>query len=279
MATWPAGIEIGDSRIAAGEPITEDLMKDYRDRDDECLDYIQASAGYQNWVAQAHLKSSTEEQSIAAGAIPGVLIFVNVGEYGFYPRVHSSSDAGGSDMSIGVDLGINYGVNSLAYVTQVYVSGGAGANPTYAKIRYVQASRNEPVVWIKRDKANSEILGLHFDPECIGFGQIFDPDLHELFCLQLKNNKAFCKKLFKDYHHSGDSFLMQVQSALDSGALTLKGSAQPRLPKTDEAHEKMKAGGMLAPYLISKSGAAPALYAPDVRLVDFHYDPTREVKP
>jgi len=34
MATWPGGINIIDATIAVGQPLTEDLMHDYRDRDD-----------------------------------------------------------------------------------------------------------------------------------------------------------------------------------------------------------------------------------------------------
>lgn len=33
MAVWPAGLDIADGSIAVGEPLTEDLMHDYRDRD------------------------------------------------------------------------------------------------------------------------------------------------------------------------------------------------------------------------------------------------------
>lgn len=36
--TFSAAIEIADSRIAAGQPITEDLMHDLRDRDQEAAD-------------------------------------------------------------------------------------------------------------------------------------------------------------------------------------------------------------------------------------------------
>lgn len=38
MATWPAAIDIGDSRLVTGEPLTADLFKDYCDRDDELQD-------------------------------------------------------------------------------------------------------------------------------------------------------------------------------------------------------------------------------------------------
>jgi len=36
--TFPAGMQIADARIAAGEPITQDLMHDFRDRDQDAAD-------------------------------------------------------------------------------------------------------------------------------------------------------------------------------------------------------------------------------------------------
>lgn len=44
--TWPAGIAIGDARIAPGEPITSDLMTDYRDRDDYIQGLFDDAAGH-----------------------------------------------------------------------------------------------------------------------------------------------------------------------------------------------------------------------------------------
>jgi len=56
--TWPAGIDITDGRIAPGEPVTSDLMTDYRDRDD----YIQGL--FDNVTGHSH--------TAAAGAGPKI---------------------------------------------------------------------------------------------------------------------------------------------------------------------------------------------------------------
>jgi hypothetical protein len=59
MATWPAGIVIADSRIAAGEPLTEDLMTDYRDRDDYLNDLYFGALGQ-----IAHFKGTALDQAV-----------------------------------------------------------------------------------------------------------------------------------------------------------------------------------------------------------------------
>lgn len=61
--TWPAGIAIGDARIAPGEPITSDLMTDYRDRDD----YIQVLFDNNGAIGHTH-NGVGEGPNISAGA-------------------------------------------------------------------------------------------------------------------------------------------------------------------------------------------------------------------
>jgi len=61
--TWPAGIDITDGRIAPGEPVTSDLMTDYRDRDD----YIQGL--FDNVTGHGHTGAAGDGPTLDASSL------------------------------------------------------------------------------------------------------------------------------------------------------------------------------------------------------------------
>jgi len=281
MATWPAGIEIGDSRIAAGEPITEDLMKDYRDRDDECLDYIQASAGYQNWVARNHLKSATEEESWTGAS--GHKELTDVDQYGFWPRMKGGGATHDTDGTTKVTS--TFYTPGVAYITVIHFSATAGKT-IYANFTYIQASRNHPTIWLLFDDTGG-LVSSSFRPETCGYRHGW-PDFYEdglpagwsIKVIELMRSLELREHLFRNYSKADESFLWQIHLGLLTGIITLKDPCEPLLRNMKETEKQaMKEAGLGASYHVGKTDAAPSLYVPEAQVVDFEFDPPREVKP
>ena len=281
MATfaWAAGLEIGDARIQPGEPITSDLMMDYRDRDEQLRDLFDDlgqpastghnhdGAGYGAAVPSGGLWS-TYAAALTQGAGGGNHQFA-LGHSVFWPSIKHS----GANLS-DVRVASAYAVPA-DYVWNCHLQ--TGANSLFVRFRYVQASRDYPVVYLCREKTTGHVKHAHFHPEGAGYDHPFGdyrkglpPEL-EIVAIELKRSSELCEHLYKN-HTNENCFLTQIMLGVWTGAIELKGHADPLMPKESAGSQWLWDNGFRDPYDIVKSDAAPALYAPDVKVVDFAFD-------
>jgi hypothetical protein len=266
-----AWVTISADRTDAEKPLSEVLMDDVRTD----LDALFDGSAFSGSIGQGALKSTTEEESQALGSGNDIVeTFSNVGAYGFYPRIKVSGVNKGECFIRGDD-GNDWGTS---YTTQIYMKNTdvAGTVTYYAIIRYIQASRNEPVVWLVQE-SDGNISGIHFSPECCGYDTPWPnhprKDSIKIFAIELKRSPELCKHLFKNFGKAGESWCWQIGLAIHEGLIHFKSQTDPLLPNmTDKQRRWMIDNGLDHDYDVSKTTSAPALYHPDVKVLDFSFD-------
>lgn len=176
-------------------------------------------------IAQGALKTTTEEVSVT-NANTNVTLS-NVGSYGFYPQI--KSDSAGRNMTVQI---ANAYSSLTSYATIVFIS--IVVDTGFAQFRYVQASRDEPVLWLLREKVTGLQLASSYQPECGGETHPFNDingeplnDTHEILCLQLNDNILLRRHLEENAKQYG--YLWQLHLGLYTGQIKITGNANPRL--------------------------------------------------
>jgi hypothetical protein len=260
-------VSILSTQTDANSPLNQPLFDALRGNDEYFYDILVTTG-----IAQGNLKTSTEEESEALGAGVGQNeTFSDVGEHGFGPRFKS-----GTANCDYYAYPISTTNASTSYGTYVYLY--AVDNQTlYAQIRYIQSSRNCPVVWLKRNTITGDIVGIHFSPECGGYESPFKAagqDLAdmEVLALELDRSPDLKKHLFENYGKAGGSWCWQIGLGLFTGAVTLGNTASPIAPDmTAEQKQWMIEAGYDKPHHVNMTDAAPALYSPEVKVVSFDF--------
>lgn len=285
--TWPAGIQIADGRIAPGEPITSDLMHDYRDRDD----YLQGL--FDNVTGHSHTGAAGEGPMLTQAAIGGAAVGFAQLKLTFGDHVISPVGAGAQNQQF------RYGPNNagfspqfaivgtLADVTAVYCrfivnNIGAGASPgvtnspynfihmqytagaslpdLVARAYFVQASKDNPTVFILRHKITKEIIAGSFTPEIL-----WKDDLHP-FCHYDNNTDYECVAIELNRSEILKRFL--YLNTVD----TIAGVSQPmvQLIRSEKIEFKEKA----SPITPEEEGRC--LHGPNIEVCSFDYKATPE---
>jgi hypothetical protein len=222
-------------------------------------------------VGQGELKTSTEEESSGATA---TVTFASVGSYGFYPQVKGSvfNATGGWRIS---DPAADPGTT---YVTIAYLTHTDGTH--YIQIRYIQASRDCPVVYLRRNKITGNIINIHFDPECSGYNHPWangnDNSDFDILAFELKRDQNLCEHLYTNYGKAGESWCWQIGLGLFTGAIVLGEKTSPlKSDMTIEQKEWMIEAGYEKPYHVNITDTTPALYHSEVKVIDFNFDPKK----
>ena len=243
--TWQT---IAASETDANSPLNQNLMDKIRGNLEALRDG--SAAAWAGIISQAMLKTSTQEVYVTAQQDQNFNLY-SAGDYGFYPRIKVT---GGST---GHEARIAYEPSNQNYWYNLWLKAGTG-NSVYAQVRYIQASRDEPVVWLLRRIGTGEVLAAVFDPEARGETHPFldwrgREGEADIVCLELKRDDRLRLHLFENYRKAGESWLGQIAFGLFVGALALKEKAAPRLEK----------------------GAAPCLHAKGIACLDFAFDPAK----
>lgn len=118
MATWPAAIEIADARLVPGQPVTQDLMTDYRDRDDLVLGgltllnlsgtFFDVITSATNWVFAVGSNGARADGYVLADKIR---IYIPVGLTKLKVNIYAGCSINNAQHGIRV----NVGANSVAF--------------------------------------------------------------------------------------------------------------------------------------------------------------------
>ena len=192
-------------------------------------------------IAQGGLKTALEEVSVTNSAGGTNVTLSNAGEHGFYPRI--KSDNAGRNVTVQIASGYT---STEAYATIIDMM--VVTDTCFAQFRYIQASRDEPVLWLLREKATGLQLASSYQPECIGDSHPFNDwngaplnDTHEILCLQLSDDIRLRRHLEHGFKEHG--YLWQLHLGLYTGKIKLKEHGIPRLSKTEAPslyHDKVK---------------------------------------
>lgn len=196
-------------------------------------------------VEQGDIDTTYQEVSATTGANQYDTEYVeltDVGEYGFYPATKAAN--GHAHLGVGGD-------NDSAYKTWfsvMAVEAVAGGVTGWAKVRYVKASRDYPVVWLRRVRQTGEVKAMVFAPECKGARHpfmTFDSDTEYIQAIEISRHYKLKKHLYRNIADRG--VIWQVALGLLFDAIVIGKPAEPIKPIEE----------------------APALYRPDVSVVDF----------
>lgn len=270
-----------DSEVDTNSPGNETLMQKIKDSIEYLGDHVAghshdgSAAGEGPTIAQGGLKTATEEESSAVAAH---ITFSSVGSYGFYPQVRGNiAAATGAWQLMGLPGvgGHTHRNPGTTYITSAGLT--VTDNTHYIQIRYIQASRNFPVVYIKRHIPTGDVIGIHFDPECGGYENPFhtagqDMTDMEVFAIELNRNVVLKKHLYANYGKADRSWCYQIGLGLFVGAIELKEKIEPLKPNmTDEQKQWMDSMGLVYSHDVNKTDTTPALYSPNVKVVDFEF--------
>lgn len=273
------------SAIAAAEtdadsPLNQALMDKIRGN----LDQLYADTGSGAGIAQGNLKTTTEEETFATttGDLTQWVIgnvktigasYVTAVSYLYY-------DKGAAD-------GARWNAAAATVYQETFASVGSygffpqikyDANTAYIQIRYIQASRDEPIVFLRVRKADNFIEAAQFNPEARGDrhpfinyweGEGYANDPHgeyDFVCIQLKDSPLLCEHLYKNYGKAGHSWLWQIYLALYTGIIRLSGPGVARLPAYTDKTKDYEAFDLVDPTI------APCLHHPDTKLMSFDFD-------
>lgn len=215
-------------------------------------------------VSQSKLKSSLESESGNGNSE-----FSDVGQYGFYPQIKDS-------VALGYSARIASGVTNTTYKTYINLSGSSGTPE--ARIRYIEASRDFPVVWIRREKSTGLIMNTHFSPECTGEShpwELMDNSGMNIYAIELKRNPEICEHLYSNFGKADESFLWQINLGLLLEIVKLGKAVKPLKAKQTKGSKWMKENKFNHYDIAIKTDTAPGLYAPGVKVVDFTFDKTK----
>jgi len=263
--------EILTSEVDADSPQNEDLWTKVKNNDIA----FHAGAG----VTSAGLKTTTGEDHVTRTGT-GITIENDImanSQYQFWPQVKQVGGTGSvvryrvmiiNDLVAG-GVAISASYQSIIML-EIETAGASGDKSLYAITRRIQASRDFPLVWIRRNKEDGYISGMAFRPEGTGNSPPFlikKPET-EILCMQLKQSPELCEYLWHNFYKTG-SWLQQVRELMDMNALIINGEDQPMLAEKTNKTDFLKAFGEDDPE------AAPCLYHPDVKLVKFKFDKTK----
>lgn len=255
---------IAASETDANSPLNQTLMGKIRGNLDKLGDntsghsHSGAAAGEGPKIHQGGLQTSIQEVMLfrtGPGAYSANYVLSSVGSYGFWPQVKVDNGA----LVDNIDLRVLVDLDSapVSYTTYINLSFNITSNvqrTLFAGVRYIQASRDEPVVWLLRKKSTGEIIGSIFDPEASGLSHPFadqednpDSDL-EVAVLELKRDDMLRFHLFKNLTSFG--LLWQVKLGLALGVIKLKEQVAPLLE-------------------------APSIMSKDVKVLDFDFFPEK----
>lgn len=255
---------IAASETDANSPLNQTLMGKIRGNLDKLGDntsghsHSGGAAGEGPKIHQGGLQTSIQEATVGGwGSNPFSANYVlgSVGSYGFWPqiKVDDPTFVNNLDLRVLVDLDSA----PVSYTTYINLSFNITSNvyrTLFASFRYIQASRDEPVVWLLRKKSTGEIIGSIFDPETSGLSHPFadqgdnlDPDL-EVAVLELKRDDMLRFHLFKNLTSFG--LLWQIKLGLALGVIKIKEQVAPLFE-------------------------APSLMSRDVKVLDFDFFPEK----
>ena len=227
--------DIGADETDADSPLNQTLMDKIRGN----LDALHDGGG----VTSAGLKAGLQE--VSTNSTTGVnLELASAGEFAFFPRIKSGSSPGWASANLPVQV-----LTGGNYKTMVWLQSYASAVTVFASVRYVQASRDEPVVWLERVRETGEVISSVFDPEGSGDAPPFinmEED-REAVAIELRRSDALRRHLFNNINDYG--VLWQVHLGMLTGEIKPGRAASPMMG----------------------ADRAPALHHRSAKVVDFTY--------
>ncbi len=198
-------------------------------------------------IVNTRLKTTTQEVSTASAAN---ILLSSIGSYGFYPCQKTTTGNVTCQFSSTYAVGVSY-----VHVTHMVPTGGGTA---FVQVRYIQASRPEPVVWLLREKATGFLISSVFDPETGGDTHPFADYLEggipadkEVIVIELNRSKELSEHLYKNFGRTG-SFLDQIHLGLLAGVIIIDKTVEPLTKSADDNYR-------------------PCMYGNDVNVKDFKY--------
>ena len=176
------------------------------------------------WVHRAYLATDTIEVSQGSGPSGANKLVDDAGGYGFWPTIKGSG--AGTEVTFSGSLASTPGTT---YATRVYLAVGS-AGTAYVKMRYVQATRDEPVMWMLKNLATGNYDSVCYFPEG-SFKYIpFDEDLSgkDVYAIQLKNFPDILNAINAAKTTFDDSRLIPFSLGVLLGQIVLKGPDKPR---------------------------------------------------
>lgn len=248
----------------------QSLNDKYRLNQDNIRARVRDTPTDANWVNRSHLKTAQQELSQVFVIVGTKMWAHDVATAGYTTKYILYNITGGGAVSFAGPVTFT-SVGEYGFIPETKFL----VNTFFLRSRYIQASRNEPIIWIKKHILRG-VETMVFDPESSGFGIPFGDDLTdcEILVIELRRSVKLCEHLFQHYSRE-QSFLSQIERGLNLGAIILKDQVDPLLPEEDDKLTWLLTSGFDTDYDVVKSGAAPALYVPDVKVVNFTFDETK----
>jgi hypothetical protein len=242
----------------------------------DCLEALQSGGA---------VKNTGLETTVIMEFISGTSAFREIddgtalGNFGFYPSLKSDDDTDSDNWNFQFSQPAGTQQHTaLSSDHTHYVWMSSGSTTLRAKWTTITASRDFPLIFLHRNKSTGFIYEGSFRPEGHlkrhPFREIIfhegDPSKKEdmeVLCLQLKHSKKLRQHMIKNYHKE-QCFCKIITDAIENRTLKLKDTTiDPLLPEKTNKTDDFKALGMQDP------GIAPVLHQPDVKLVNFEFNP------